>query len=113
MDHLRDIIHRLRAGESERRIARDLKISRPTVHKYHGLAQREGYLDAKTTLPDDAALRAVLGSGPQPPQIASSLEPYREVVENLLKQGTVKIIVAAQGFTENGRVWHGRFVDFC
>lgn len=87
MNHLRDIIHRLRAGESERRIARDLKISRPTVHKYHELAKRQGYLDTKIPLPDDATLRAVLGSGPQPPKIASSLEPYREVVANLLKQG--------------------------
>ena len=38
-------------------------------------------------LPDDTTLRAVLGPGPQPRKIASSLEPYREVVENLLKQG--------------------------
>jgi transposase len=87
MNHLRDIIHRLRAGESERRIARDLKISRPTVHKYHELAQRLGYLEAKIDLPDDPTLTAVLGPGPQPPKIASSLEPYGQVVKNLLKQG--------------------------
>lgn len=73
MNHLRDLIHRLRAGESERRIARDLKISRPTVHKYHVLAKREGYLEAGSALPDDATLRAVLGPGPQPPKITSSL----------------------------------------
>jgi DNA-binding CsgD family transcriptional regulator len=34
MNYLHDLIYRLRAGESERRIARDLKVSRPTVHKY-------------------------------------------------------------------------------
>ena len=86
MNHLRDLIHRLRAGESERRIAQDLQISRPTVHKYHVLAKREGYLEAGSVLPDDATLRAVLGPGPQPPKIASSLEPYQEAVKNLLKQ---------------------------
>jgi transposase len=86
MNHLRDLIRRLRAGESERRIARDMRISRPTVHKYHELAQREGYLEAKTEIPDDETLQAVLGPGPQPPKIASSLEPYGQVVETLHKQ---------------------------
>jgi DNA-binding CsgD family transcriptional regulator len=38
MNYLRDLIYRLRAGESERRIAADLGLSRPTVHKYHLLA---------------------------------------------------------------------------
>ena len=45
MNYLRDLIHRLRSGESERRIACDLGISRITVHKYHQLAQQLGYLD--------------------------------------------------------------------
>jgi transposase len=86
MNHLRDLIHRLRAGESERRIALDMNISRPTVHKYHLLAKREGYLEAGSALPDDATLRAILGAGPRPPKMISSLEPYREVVQKLLRQ---------------------------
>ena len=100
MNHLRDIIHRLRAGESERRIARDLKISRPTVHKYHELAKREGYLEAKLDLPGDANLTEVLGPGPQPPKITSSLEPYREAVKNLLKQG-VEMVAMWQRLRDN------------
>ena len=39
MNYLRDLIHRLRASESERQIARDLRISRITVHRYHELAE--------------------------------------------------------------------------
>ena len=31
MNYLRDLIHRLRCGESERCIAQDMHISRPTV----------------------------------------------------------------------------------
>jgi len=77
MNHLRDLIHRLLAGESERRIARDFRISWPTVHMYHLLAKREGYLKAGKVLPDDATL---LGAGPQPPKSVSSLEPFREVM---------------------------------
>jgi transposase len=86
MNYLRDIIYRLRKGESERRIAQDLNLSRPTVHKYHALAKREGYLDLSKPLPNDSSLQAALGPGPQPPKIPSSLEPYRSVVEEFLKQ---------------------------
>ena len=68
MNHLRDLIRRLRAGESERRIAQDMRISRPTVHKYHELAKKEGYLEAEVEIPADEKIQAVLGPGPQPPK---------------------------------------------
>ena len=100
MNQLRDLIHRLRAGESERRIAQDLQISRPTVHKYHVLAKREGYLEPGEALPNDATLKAVLGPGPQPPKVVSSLEPHREVVQNLRNQG-VEMTAIWQRLQEN------------
>jgi len=87
MNYLRDLIHRIRAGESERRIAKDLKVSRPTVHKYKVWAEGQGYLDPRQPLPDQATLVAALGPGPQPPQMTSSLAPYQAVVEQLLDQG--------------------------
>ena len=34
MTYLRDLIHRLRLGQSQRQIARDLGLARETVHKY-------------------------------------------------------------------------------
>jgi DNA-binding transcriptional MocR family regulator len=67
MNHLKDILHRLRSGESERRIARDLQVSRPTVQKYYELAKRNGFLDAEQPMPDQATLLAALGPGPKPP----------------------------------------------
>jgi transposase len=87
MNYLRDLIYRLRAGESGRRIARDLGISRTTVGKYKHWAEAQGYLQPDKTLPDDAALAAALGSAPKPPRAASSVEPYREMVQRLLDQG--------------------------
>ena len=93
MNYLRDIIHRLRAGESERRISRDLQISRPTIRKYREIAQREGYLEAKAAMPDQETIQAVLGPGPQPPKMTSSLEPHREVVVSLIKQGVEKMAI--------------------
>lgn len=100
MNHLRDLVHRLRAGESERRIARDMKVSRPTVHKYHELAKQQGYLEKETVLPDDETLQAVLGPGAQPPKIASSLEGYGEVVKTLRKQ-EVEMVAIWQRLKDN------------
>jgi transposase len=87
MNYLRDVIHRLRAGDSQRRIAKDLKISRTSVSKYRDWAEAQGYLQPGCALPDDATLAAALGDPPHPPQQASSVEPYREIVQRLLDQG--------------------------
>jgi transposase len=87
MNYLRDLIHRVRLGESDRRIARDLGISRTTVRKYRQWADAQGYLQPDTPLPDDATLAAALGTAPRPPHVVSSVEPYREVVQRLLDQG--------------------------
>ena len=86
MNYLRDLIHRLRVGESERQISRDLRISRVTVHRYHELAEREGFLKPGTCMPEDGAILAALGEAPQPPRRASTVEPYAEVVGWLLDQ---------------------------
>jgi transposase len=87
MNQLHDLINRLRAGESERRIGRDLQLSRPTVHKYRQWGQVQGYLDPAQPLPDSATLQAALGSAAQPPQMISSLAVHQAVVEQLLAQG--------------------------
>ena len=87
MNYLRDLIYRLRAGESDRRIAADLGLSRITVRKYHTLAEQQGYLLAEATLPDDAMLQVALGARTQPPRQPSTVEPYAETVQALLTQG--------------------------
>jgi len=87
MNLLRDLIFRLRAGESERRIARDLDLSRITVHKYHLLAEQQGYLRPDLVLAGETALGEVLGPAPQPPQQISGLEPFADTVRQLREQG--------------------------
>jgi transposase len=88
MNRLRDLINRLRAGESARRIARDMGISRTTVRKYRDLAEPRGYLQPGQSLPDDATLRSAFGPDPQPrPRAASTVEPYQAVVQQLMDQG--------------------------
>jgi transposase len=87
MNHLRELIYRLRAGESQRRIAKDLSMSRTTVSKYRTWAEVHGYLDAAQPLPDDATLAAAWGEPAQPSYAASSVEPYREIVQAWVEQG--------------------------
>ena len=87
VNHLRELIYRLRAGESQRCIARDLRLSRTTVSKYRAWAEEQGYLDAARALPDDGTLAAALGEPPQPPCEASSVEPYRQIVQEWVEQG--------------------------
>ena len=100
MNYLHNLIYRLRAGESERRIARDLKVSRPTVHKYKLWAEAQGYLDPAQPLPELATLLAALGPVPQPPQMTSTLACYQGVIEQLLDQG-VEMTAIWQRLQEN------------
>lgn len=96
MNYLRDLIHRLRSGDSERRIARDLGVSRDAVHKYHVLAQEQGYLTPGRPLPEDSVLLQALGPAPQPPRAVSTVEPYRETVQKLLDQGVEMTAIYAR-----------------
>ena len=82
--YLRELVHRLRLGASQRAIAHDLGLARMTVQKYAQLAAAAGYLDAAQPLPEAAELNARLGPPPQPPRTPSTVEPYRAQVEQLL-----------------------------
>jgi transposase len=93
MNYLRDLVHRVRSGESDRRIAKDLGISRTTVRKYREWADSQGYLHLDGPIPDNTTLTAALGPSPQPPRAASSVEPYREIVQRLLDQGVEMIAI--------------------
>jgi len=80
-----EIIHRLRHGDSERRIASDLGVHRATVHDYHTLAHDKGYLDAAVALPSEAVLLETLGPPKLPPRTPSTAEPYRALIEEWAK----------------------------
>jgi transposase len=87
MNHIQDIIRRLQQGESERRIAQDINISRGTVRKYHEIAKQKNLLDKTGELPSDSELKEMLGPGVKAPQQLSTVEAYRETIQGWLKQG--------------------------
>jgi len=86
VNYYSDIIYRIRSGESERQIARDLGICRPTIHKYKLKAQAEGFLQA-AEMPDTLKVVESLGPASQPPKTLSSLAPYHAVVQGYVDQG--------------------------
>jgi transposase len=85
---VRAMLRHLQEGESDRAVARALHVSRKTVRRYRKWAEERGVLDGP--LPSLSELQsmveAALGS-PGPPQNVSSVEPYRELVVTLRKQG--------------------------
>ena len=87
MNHIQDIIRRLQQGESERRIARDLQIARGTVRKYSRIAKDQGYLEKTEAQPSESELMEALGPGVQAPKQASTVEPYREKIQEWVKAG--------------------------
>jgi len=101
MNYLRDLIHRLRLGQSERRIAKDLHLSRQTVSKYRELARAAGYLESAAELADVATISALLGPPPALPRTPSTVEPYQQLVEELLSQD-VEMMTIFDRLTERG-----------
>jgi transposase len=80
-----DIIYRLRAGQSQRAIVRDLGYARVTVRRYAKWAEDLGYLEPSSALPSLDELNIELPSSVRKSNI-STVEPYRDVVKALLKQ---------------------------
>lgn len=104
MNYLRDLIHRLRQGQSERAIAADLGLSRLTVRKYHARARDAGLLETGHGDPVHQDLAALLQVAVAPPRTPSSVEPYQSVVAELLAQGVEQMTIfdrlrAQHGYT--------------
>jgi hypothetical protein len=80
---IRELLRRLQLGEPDRRIARDLGISRNTAARYRQWAQDQGLLQA--ALPAPAVLAVLLrpAAAARPAQEQSLVEPFRERVKAL------------------------------
>ncbi|MBD3222350.1 IS21 family transposase [bacterium] len=85
---VRELIRRLRAGQTNRAIAREMGVARKTAAKYRSVAAAEGLLTG--ALPDASSLDRLLegrmaeSALPRQPWKAA---PYRSVIEDLRGQG--------------------------
>jgi len=99
---IREILHRVQQGESDRAISRALEISRQTVKKYREWARAEGLLAGE--LPSLEGLQQRLDTTlpvPAAPPQTSTVEPYREQVVALREQ-QVEIAAIHERLRERG-----------
>lgn len=99
---IRTIVHHIRNGVSERQTAHDLGVNRRTVRRYHTWAREHGLLTGDLPPLDELQrLSAETLSVPALPQNASSVEPYRTLVEQMIQEG-VEIAAIRQRLIERG-----------
>ena len=87
MYEIRQVIQRLRLGESIRQVAHCLHLGRATVASIHALAIEHHWLELLVQLPDEATLAAYFTPTRKSPQNVSSVEPYRDDVLKWHAQG--------------------------
>ena len=99
---IREILRQLRAGQSNRAVARATGINRKTVGRYRAWAAKHGLLEGP--LPAWGELHQLVEetlTNSSPPQNVSSVEPYRERVGKLRKEG-VEIAAIYERLKERG-----------
>jgi len=99
---IREVLRHLREGGSDRAVGRALKINRKTVKRYRAWAAERGLLNGPLpSLSEFHRLVEAALASPAPPQIVSSVEPYREIVVKLREQG-VEIAALCERLKERG-----------
>jgi len=99
---IRELLRHIRANPSDRGVHRESGVHRQTVKRYREWAAEQGLL--KDSLPPIEELQALLEATlptPRPPQNVSSVEPYREMVQKLHKEG-VEIAAIRERLKERG-----------
>ena len=81
MFQYRQVLVRMRAGDTVREIARSGLMGRDKLGALRAIAQRRGWLDADADVPDDGTILAALGAAQRARSTVSSVEPHREVVK--------------------------------
>lgn len=78
MYEYRQVLVRMRQGDSDRQIAAARLMGRSKAAKLRRVASEHGWLEAERPLPDDTALAEVLGQRETNPGPSSQVEPHRE-----------------------------------
>lgn len=94
MFQYRQVLVRLRAGDSVREIARSGLMGRDKLGELRAVAEQQGWLAADAAVPDDEAIQAALtgrdggrGAARRASSTISSVEPHRELVKRWFHAG--------------------------
>jgi len=95
MHQLRDVVVRLRSGQSERKTARAAGMGRDRVAQIRERARKLGWLDPEVPMPSDEEVSRALEGEPEelPAQMVSLVEPYREKVAKWVTAGVQAITI--------------------
>jgi transposase len=102
MFQYRQVLVRLRQGDSDRDIARSRLMGRPKVAAFRALASAQGWLAAQALLPDDATLAALIGQARRARSTISTVEPHRAQVERWAAQSVGGMAIHAALCREHG-----------
>ena len=102
MFQYRQVLVRLRQGDTEREIARSGLMGRPKVKELRALAEREGWLAPEAALPEDQAIAQALGAARCSRSTVSSVEPFRALVERWAGQSVSGVAIHAALRREHG-----------
>lgn len=99
----------LRAGDSERDLARAGLMGREKLAGVRAIAARQGWLAPGSELPDDAAIAAAMAAAPRVASSSvSSAEPWRDLVAQWLDAGVQGMAIHAAL-----RRLHGYTCSYC
>ena len=90
MFQYRQVLVRLRAGDTVREIARSGLMGRDKLGELRAVAELQGWLASDAAVPDDEAISAALrvhSAGRRASSTISSVEPHRELVQRWLHAG--------------------------
>ena len=87
MFQFRQVLVRLRAGDTAREVARSGLLGRDKLTELMRLAKAHGWLDASAELPDDAAIATAMAPRKRAASTVSSAESLREVVQRWFDAG--------------------------
>ncbi|MCA3130723.1 MAG: hypothetical protein ING74_06355, partial [Rhodocyclaceae bacterium] len=102
MFQCRQVLVRMRAGDSDREIARSGVMGRDKLAALRALARAQRWLEADGVVPDDEAIVAVVGRARRAPSTVSSVEPYRALVQRWLEAGVQGKAIHAALVREHG-----------
>jgi transposase len=102
MFEYRQVLVRMRQGDTDRDIARSGLMGRRKVRALRALAARLGWLAAEAMLPDDQTIVQALGAVRRARSTISSVEPFRERVHRWAEQGVSGVAIHAALKREHG-----------
>jgi transposase len=106
MHEYRQVLMRLRQGDSEREIARSGLMGRAKAARFRELAREKGWLELTRPLPPDAEIAAALAPPRVPLTAQSTLAAYRPLVAQWLGQGVSGVAIHAALAREHGFTGH-------